>query len=406
MNHLIKNKILCDNQHGFRKYRSCESQLIVTVNDLAKNLDYGEQTDVILLDFAKAFDKVNHSSLVKKLNHYGIRNNTLLWLTDFLSNRSQQVMIDGALSDPAPVLSGVPQGTVLGPLLFLIYINDLPQYVSPGTCVRLFADDSALYRKITNYNDHLILQKDLEGLERWEEDWSMQFHPEKCQLLRITKKRNPSSFNYSIHSVDILPTSDAKYLGVTICDNLSWNTHINNICHKANCSLNFIRKNFNDCSEDVKSKLYSTYVRPSLEYCSCVWDPYTATKINQLEGVQRRAARFVKNSYSRETRVTPMLQDLNWDPLRERRARAKTTILYKALNDQLDIPTDHLTMTQSQTRQQNNFFLPFARTDAYRHSFYPDVIRLWNSVPVPIRTQPLLSSFQNCLNSQTLRCSY
>ena len=144
----------------------------------------------------------------------------------------------------------------------------------------------------------------------------------------------------------------------------------------------------------------------SVEYCSSVWDPHTGTKINQLEAVQRRAARFVFNNFSREVRVTPMLQELEWVPLSERRARAKTTILYKALNDLIDIPTDHLSQTQSQTRQPNNFFIPFARTDIYKHSYFLSSIRLWNALPLTVRTSSTLSSFSSSLLSETLRCSY
>ena len=147
--HMLENKILCDNQHGFRKKRSCETQLVSFIDDLAVNLDKNIMTDLVLLDFAKAFDKVNHSSLIKKMVHYGVNPTTTRWVENFLKDRSQNVLLEGLLSEPAPVLSGVPQGTVLGPLLFLIYINDLPKYVSPGTEVRLFADAIAVYRAIT-----------------------------------------------------------------------------------------------------------------------------------------------------------------------------------------------------------------------------------------------------------------
>ena len=406
MKHLTHHNILCDNQHGFLKFRSCESQLVITLNDLLKNLDNCEQTDVILLDFAKAFDKVNHSSLVKKLDHYGIRNSLLSWITCFLSDRTQHVIMDGSLSSPASVQSGVPQGTVLGPLLFLIYINDLPQYVSPGTETRLFADDSALYRKISTSEDHQILQRDLEGLQKWEDMWSMQFHPDKCQLLRISKKKSPSEFTYSIHNTDISITSNAKYLGVTINNKLSWNRHISIICGKANSTLNFLHRNFKSCSPKVKDKLYCTYVRPALEYCSSVWDPHTDLNINKLEGVQRRAARFVNNNFSRETRVTPMLQALNWVPLSERRAKAKTTLLFKAINNLVHIPTDHLSLVQSYTRQHSNFFIPYCRTDLYRHSFYMSSIRLWNALPELSRNSPSLAAFKSSLTALTLRSSY
>ena len=148
MSHFDANNILTDSQHGFRKRRSCDTQLITTVNNLAKGLDKNEQTDAILLDFSKAFDKVSHSRLLLKLNSYGVRGNLLKWIQDFLSGRTQQVVLEGSSSDTSPVTSGVPQGSVLGPLLFLAFINDLPSRVKSRT--GMFADDCLVDRKIKN----------------------------------------------------------------------------------------------------------------------------------------------------------------------------------------------------------------------------------------------------------------
>ena len=172
MNHFDNHSILSDAQHGFRKSRSCETQLLVTTHDFAKTLSDRKQVDVVLLDFSKAFDKVPHQRLMSKLHYYGVRNNTLGWIKAFLSGRTQQVVVEGVHSSPACVLSGVPQGTVLGPLLFLSYINDLPEVVT--SChTRLFADDALLYRNINNSLDQTKLQEDLNCLAKWEHTWQM-----------------------------------------------------------------------------------------------------------------------------------------------------------------------------------------------------------------------------------------
>ncbi|KAL8567466.1 hypothetical protein ACOMHN_010057 [Nucella lapillus] len=185
MRHLQQHRILCDSQHGFRPRRSCETQLLSLTHELACNRDKGLQTDLIILDFSKAFDKVPHERLLRKLDHYGVRGSTFNWVKAFLSDRSQQVVVDGARSDPAPVISGVPQGSVLGPILFLIFINDLPDQLKSKA--RLFADDCIVYHTVSTTADSEVIQQDLNTLADWERRWGMEFHPMKCNVLSCTK---------------------------------------------------------------------------------------------------------------------------------------------------------------------------------------------------------------------------
>jgi hypothetical protein len=199
MEHLDRHKFLHDAQDGFRKRRSCESQFILTIQDLAKNIDNRGQTDLILLDFHKAFDKVPYKRLLYKIKYYGIRYSTNQWIANFLEGRTQQVLVEGRKSTTAPVHSSVSHGSVLGLLLFLLYINDIPDAVSEGSTIRLFADDCALNSDIKTTEDARKLQDDLEQLQKWERDRLVEFHPKKCQVTNITSKRNIISHKNNIH---------------------------------------------------------------------------------------------------------------------------------------------------------------------------------------------------------------
>ena len=180
LDHVEDHKILTNLQHGFRSGRSCETQLITTTHDLLSSFNSKSQIDVAILDFSKAFDTVPHAGLLGKLEHYGIDSKILLWITNFLNNRKQRVVVDGSFSNYADVESGVPQGTVLGPLLFLLHINDLPSCVNSK--VRLFADDCLLYREIKNNQDQIDMRRDLDALMDWGSTWGMKFNAKSVTL--------------------------------------------------------------------------------------------------------------------------------------------------------------------------------------------------------------------------------
>ena len=214
MAHLEQLNILKDYQHGFRKGRSCETQLIITVDEITKSLDNRSQADLLILDFSKAFDTVPHARLLKKLEHYGINELVLGWIRSWLLNRSQRVIIDGASSNEVSVRSGVPQGTVLGPLMFLIYINDIGEHITSN--LRLFADDSLLYCAIDIPQDCLALQEDLDKLSQWSYKWQMSFNVLKCKSLRITRKRNPYLHQYTMNGQELESVKSHPYLGVEL----------------------------------------------------------------------------------------------------------------------------------------------------------------------------------------------
>ena len=234
-------------------------------------LDNKTQIDAILLDFAKAFDKVPHKRLLSKLTSYGITGNKHNWVTSFLSNRKQRVSVNGALSDITDVTSGVPQGSVLGPILFLLYINDINENVQSS--IRLFADDSIIYRKINANIDHQILQTDLIQLEKWSDKWQMQFNISKCVHLPNTNKTKPSSHQYSLFGHPLYKVASHSYLGVKLYSKLSWAKHITEITSKSSKVLGMVKRTLGPCKPEVKDTAYNMLVRPKLEYASPIFEP-------------------------------------------------------------------------------------------------------------------------------------
>ena len=273
--HLDKHDLLYDLQHGFREKRSCETQLTMLFENLAKNTSAGKQTDLILLDFSKAFDKVSHSKLLWKLHQYGIRGNALSWIRAFLGDRSPTVVFEGEESGSVPVTSGVPQGSVQGPILFLVDINDLPDELSSQ--VRLFADDTAVYLTVGGSDDGTVLQTDLDRLSMWESQWDMEFNPSKCQVIRVTTARKAINTVYRLHGQVLDVVTSVKYLGVDISGGLSWNSHIDRITGNTNRTLSYIKRTIKT-KNPMRETAYNTLVRPQLEYAVPILDPYTKEK--------------------------------------------------------------------------------------------------------------------------------
>jgi hypothetical protein len=393
MKHSTTHNILHPNQHGFRQQRSCETQLIEFTTDIANNLRDRKQTDVLVMDFSKAFDKVGHGKLLHKLSNYGVRGKTLAWIHAFLSGRTQEVVVEGKHSDRAPVTSGVPQGSVLGPCLFLHYINDLPEGI--GSTVRLFADDTIIYRTIDTTDDAESLQTDLNLLGQWEQKWQMQFHPAKCQALTITNKskRNTIGHIYTLHDHPLQRVTEAKYLGITIKHDMNWNHHISNNTKKANQALGFLRRNLRINSIKAKQQAYFTYVRPIVEYASTVWDPYRAYQQHQVEMVQRRAARFVCNRYRRTSSVGNMLGGLHWQPLLERRQTARLVMFYKMQSGLVASHPSHFLAPRPDTSAPR-YLVPHSRIDVHQYAFFFRTVRVWNRLPTTAVQAPTLEAFK------------
>ena len=267
---------------GFRAGYSCETQLLTTMHDLLRNNDKGLQTDMVILDFSKAFDTVPHGKLLHKLEKYGINGNIHSWLEVFLTKRHMLVVMDGDFSDSVTVDSGVPQGTVLGPLFFLYHINNLPDCVNSQ--VRLFTDDCLLYRTINTQSDHLTFQKDLEALEKWASDWGMRLNAKKCYLMSFNSRSSHDFYTLNNHILQKVKQN--PYLGILISEDLKWEPHLIKITKKAKSTLAFLKRNLRHCPELCRRTAYISLVRSVLEYGSIVWDPYYVKDINRIEKIQ------------------------------------------------------------------------------------------------------------------------
>ena len=260
LKHLKSYDILADCQHGFRARRSCETQLLTLAQELLAGLDKKHQHEPHHFGLLQAFDRVPHQRLMRKLDHYGTRGSTYNWIEAFLTGRTHQVLVEGAISDSIPVISGVPQGTVLGLLLFLLFINDLPDCVQLRT--RIFADDCILCRQIKTQQDLAILPEDLNKLAAWEQEWGMAFQPDKCNTIRISRSRNPITIDYTLQGPALTTEDYTMYLGVDLQSTFSWNRHIDQTAIKANNTVGFLRRNPRVSSEATKASACYLMVRP------------------------------------------------------------------------------------------------------------------------------------------------
>ncbi len=391
MSHLDRHKILSDLQHGFRQRRSCVTQLLLTVSDIARSHDQNVQVDLSILDFSKAFDVVSHRKLLAKLRHYGIDGTTNKWIQGFLENREQSVVVEGVSSEPVPVLSGVPQGTCLGPILFLCYVNDITENIQSQ--MRLFADDALLYRPIHSPTDQQILQRDLITLQNWATKWDMKFNPKKCYIMSMKHSGEKQVYMYSLCNVVLQTVATNPYLGVLLSDDLTFTAHIRKICSKSSRTLGFISRNLKHCPNKLRENAYFALCRSILEYASAIWDPYLVAESNLLERIQRKAARVTVRDFGRRSSVTTMLQNLGWEPLDQRRKRARLILMFQIISGEVEVPADEFLKPG---RRGRFLHIPH-RYAAYKNSYYPRTIRDYNDLPTATKESASVEVFKSRL---------
>lgn len=382
--HLESSNYFSIHQHGFRKGYSCETQLSCFVHDLQSNLDVNVRTDTIFLDFSKAFDSVNHSRLLYKLSKLNIDSLVLTWIDRYLCDRSQATMVNGCLSSFVSVRSGVPQGSVLGPLLFLIFINDLSNCVSSS--FRLFADDCVIYRSISSSSDSVALQRDLNLIHSWCCDWLLFLNVSKCSHVSFTRSKQPYVHTYTLGGSPISKSSSYKYLGVHLSFDLTWTNHINTLINETNRKFGFLRRHLKFAPSSVKILAYTTLLRPKLEYASSVWDPHLSNLTHLLEAFQNRAARFISNNFTYPSSISSIKHSLGLPDLYCRRKFFRLCLFHKFYYSRSLRPAFFSPANYISPRLDHPFKLErlISHSAQFSRSFFPYTIIEWNCLPSPL----------------------
>ena len=395
--HLNKYDLINKSQHGFMKNKSCTTNLLEFLEIVTQAVDNGEAVDLVYLDFAKAFDKVPKMRLLEKLWKHGVQGKLFDWIKSWLSNRRQRVVLNGSESMWEYVLSGVPQGSVLGPLLFIIFINDLDSMTSMITIMKKFADDTKGAQTIANDDDRDKLQRCLDSLCEWTSTWGMQFNESKCKVIHCGK--NNPRYDYTMNDITLKCVSEEKDVGVTIHESLKPSLHCSKAAKNASFVLGQISRTFHYRDQNVFPSLYKRYVRPHLEISVSAWSPWTREDIEKLEKVQKRFVSMVPGltgSYEEKLKVLKLAS------LADRRLRYDMIQVYKILMnvDKVSEDTWFSRVQQVSVRTTRlaanhlNLYKSRARTELRRNFFSIRVVDHWNDIPIEVRESMNLYRFK------------
>ena len=400
--HMETNDILSTKQHGFVTRRNCMTNLLICLESWTQLLESGHPLDIIYTDFAKAFDRVPHQRLLQKLKGVGIVGNTLNWIRAFLSNRNQRVRVDNEFSPWASMISGVPQGSVLGPTLFVLFINDMPEVCS-NAC-QLFADDAKIFCGVKSSEDEEKLQKDLDRITEWSMKWQIPFNVGKCKSLHIG--RNNQHHVYKMSNQDLEQVYEEKDLGVLIDAELKFHKQTSAAVKKANSILGLIKKSFLKLDTETMPLLYKTLVRPHLEYGNVVWGPFFKEDMKKVEKVQRRATKIIPEL--KEKTYEDRLHCLDLPSLMHRRRRGDMIYTYKIMTGKINVnKSSFFKMTQLSTRgHQFKIFKEHATKLSRINTFSQRIVNDWNSLPSKVVTAETINSFKNKLDEHWVACKF
>ena len=395
--YLEENSLLTDHQFGFRAGRSTQDQLLLVYDDVTKWLDDGCVVDLVLFDFAKAFDTVSHPILITKLQLLGIPNPLLYWIEDFLVGRSMLVSVKGKPSRPHTVPSGVPQGSVLGPILFLIFINHLGASLSSS--YKIFADDLKLYVRSAQRHsyDQSLCQRDISTLHNVSTSWDLRLNQEKCVVVRFQRVPSPPP-TYHIGEIPIRVTDSHPDLGVIIDRSLKFHVHVSSTVHKAaGLSLNLLKSTV--CrSPEFMLALFRTHIRPIIEYCSCVWHSGYLGDLRALEAVQRRWTKRISGMSDLEYGCR--LRSLDMYSVQGRLLRADLIQCWKIFHGKCSVsPTDVFSLAPQSGTRGHRFKVchPRSSTATRQRYFSVRCVQPWNTLPDRVVAEPSYRTFKALL---------
>jgi ribonuclease P/MRP protein subunit RPP40 len=407
--HLNNNNLITSAQHGFLANHSTGAQLLECLNDWSIAVEEGECVDVCYIDFARAFDSVSLPKLIQKLSSYGISGLCLNWLKSFLFNRTLCVKVNKACSNSAVQISGVPQGSVLGPLCFILYINDLPNVVQHCK-LKLYADDVKVY---TTFKPSLLvndLQRDLDAISAWARSWQLCISVAKTFVLHIGAK-NPHRV-YSINDTPIASADSIKDLGVNIVSDLSWSKHVSEVVKKANRTCNVILHGFANHNIELYMSAFNSYVKPILNYCCYVYNPVLCRDIDLIENVlrayTRRAFRKCRLPYMC---YTDRLAKLNMLSVERTRFIACLTMFFNVYNgftscDVLNTSTYSPHVLHNLRGHSKKLFIPFCKSSIRNNYFTVKFARLWNILPTNVVSTNITKAFTNRVKQADLSKLY
>lgn len=404
--HLDINNLIKSSQHGFMKGRSCTTNLLEFLEKVMKNVDSNVPMDIIYLDFSKAFDKVSINKLIDKLKGMNIKGNLLAWITNWLKGRKQRVVLNGKESLWIDVISGVPQGSVLGPLLFLIFINDLDEAAPLLQILCKFADDTKLGHPVSTPEEQALLQQQLDAVFKWSKDWSMQFNVDKCKVMHIGHTNQ--EHEYFMDGKLLKKVENERDIGVKIDQSLKPGVQCREVSRIAMAILNQISRTFHYRDKITFLNLYKRYVRVHLEFSTPAWNPWQIGDINMLEKVQKKAVFMI--SGLKETTYEGRLKELKLLSLENRRLRADLIQTYKILNGLDSVNPDtwftRVADDRPNTRNTNSsdgLQILFKRTEITKNFFSTRATKAWNPLPNDIKNANNISIFKRKLDAYLLR---